>query len=302
MAGKIRRLGILIALTAVLMLGVVLFAFSYSDVGKIDELMNEVLTVSADDFSAVPQSVAEDAGRLAAEQYGDSHEKYKDFVDQLLATYIKAEDKDFIVVFNSGGWGWNLLDKTPGWSSILAGIRSELDDLGYESIILSYRRTSDTIRGRLKECAEVTTDYPSKAKDLACRVEFLTAHIPDLRVIVTGESNGTVISDYSMNILRDNPQVYSIQTGVPFWHKSVMLDRTLVLNSNGTGPDTFSQGDITTMLWLTLRDWLGLPNQEENPGRIGYYVRAPGHDYSWQYPEVYSQVVEFLETNFEVRQ
>ena len=298
MAGKIRRLGVLIALTAVLMLGVGQLAFSYSDVGKIDELMNGVLTVSADDFSAVPQSVAEDASRLAAELYGDSHEKYKYFVDQLLATYIKAEDKDFIVVFNSGGWGWNLLDKTPGWSSILAGIKSELDSLGHESLILSYRRTSDTIRGRLKEFVEVTTDYPSKAQDLAYRVEFLTAHIPDLRVIVTGESNGTVISDYSMNILRNNPQVYSIQTGVPFWHKNVMLDRTLILNSNGTGPDTFSQGDISTMLRLTLQDWLGLPHQEVNPGMIGYYVRAPGHDYSWQYPRVYSQIVAFLGDNF----
>ena len=298
MAGKIRRLGVLIALTAVLILGVVLVAISYSEVGVTNELMSEVLTVSADDFSAVPQSVAEDASRLAAELYGDSHEKYKDFVDQLLATYIKAEDKDFIVVFNSGGWGWNLLDKTPGWSSILAGIKSELDSLGHESIILSYRRTSDTMRGRLKEFVEVTTDYPSKAKDLAYRVEFLTAHIPDLRVIVTGESNGTVISDCSMSILRDNPQVYSIQTGVPFWHENVMLDRTLVLNSNGTGPDTFSQGDISTMLRVTLQDWLGWPQQDENPGRIGYYFRAPGHDYSWQYPRVYSQIVKFLEDNF----
>ena len=94
MAGKIRKLGVLIALTAVLVLGVVLVAISYSDVGVTNELMSGVLTTSADDFSAVPQSVADDAGRLAEVLYGESHEKYKGFVDQLLATYIKAEDKD----------------------------------------------------------------------------------------------------------------------------------------------------------------------------------------------------------------
>ena len=298
MANNIRKLGILVALTVVLLLGVGLLALSYSEVGVADEIGAEGLTLSVYDLSAVPQSVADDAARLAVELFGDSGEKYQDFVNQLLAMYMEAKDKDFIVVFNSGGWGWNLLDRTPGWRSILAGIESELDSSGYTSLMLNYRRTSDTMRGCIKEFVEATIDYPSKARDLACRVEFLTTHITDLRVIVTGESNGTVISDSVMDMLRDNPQVYSIQTGPPFWHNSVMLERTLVLNSNGTCPDTFSQGNIPTMIWATVKDWLGLSPEEENPGKIGYYFRAPGHDYSWQYPEVYSQIVNFLEKNF----
>ena len=146
---------------------------------------------------------------------------------------------------------------------------------------------------------EVITAYPSKAENLDCRVEFLTTHIPDLKVIVTGESNGTVVSDSAMNILRDNPQVYSIQTGPPFWHKNVMLDRTLVLDSNGMTRDSFSQGDIPAILWASLKALLSLsPAEEEDPGRILYFFRAPGHDYCWQYPGVYSQITNFLEHNF----
>lgn len=28
------------------------------------------------------------------------------------------------------------------------------------------------------------------------------------------------------------------------------------------------------------------------------YVMAPGHDYRWQYPDVYGRITEFLRDNF----
>lgn len=295
---NIRRLGVLVALTAVLLLGVVLLALSYSEVGVASEIGTGGLPLSTHDLSVVPQSVTEDATRLAMELFGDYQEKYEDFTNQLLATYVEAKDKDFVVIFNAGGWGWNLLESSPGWHSIFTGIEAELDNLGYTSLLLDYRRTEDNLRGIIDEGVEMITSYPSKAKELACRVEFLTDHVPDLRVIVTGESDGAVISDRSMNILRYNPQVYSIQTGPPFWHEPIMLDRTLVLDNNGRTPDSFSRGNIPTMLWTSLEDLLGLPQPEEESGRVLKFLRAPGHDYRWQYPKVYSQITDFLEENF----
>ena len=300
---NIRRLGILVALSIVLLLGVGLLALSYSDVGVTVGVGTGGLPLSVPDLSAVPQSVADDATKLAQELFGDYQEKCNDFVSQLLAVYVEAQDKDVVVVFNSGGWGWNFLENSPGWCSIFTGIESELENLGYSSLMLDYRRTGETLRGVIDEFVEVITAYPSKAENLACRVEFLTTHIPDLKVIVTGESNGTVISDSAMSILRDNPQVYSIQTGPPFWHQNVMLERTLVLDSNGMTRDSFSQGDIPAMLWASLKALLGLsPPEEEDPGRILYFFRAPGHDYCWQYPGVYSKITSFLEQNFGFKQ
>ena len=300
---NIRRLGILVALSIVLLLGVGLLALSYSDVGVTVGVGTGGLPLSVPDLSAVPQSVADDATKLAQELFGDYQEKCNDFVSQLLAAYVEAQDKDVVVIFNSGGWGWSFLENSPGWCSIFTGIESELENLGYSSLMLDYRRTGETLRGVIDEFVEVITAYPSKAENLACRVEFLTTHIPDLKVIVTGESNGTVVSDSAMNILRDNPQVYSIQTGPPFWHQNVMLERTLVLDSNGMTRDSFSQGDIPAILWASLKALLGIsPPEEEDPGRIIYFFRAPGHDYRWQYPSVYSQITNFLEHNFGFKQ
>ena len=295
---NLRRVGVLAALATLMILAVVVLAFSYVEIGVTDAIGEGKLSLSAYDFSRVPQSVLEDASRLAEELYGDSRDKYQDFVDQLLVTYLEAEDKDFIIVFNSGGWGWNSLESSPGWTSILDGVEAELDGLGYTSLLLNYRRTSETWRGQIKEFMDVTKQYPFKASNLVSRVQFVTTHLPEAKVILTGESNGTVISDSAMYILQNNPQVYSIQTGPPFWHEQAMLERTLLLDNNGAITDTFCQGDITTMIWATLKGSLGLLPPEENPGKIGKFLRAPGHDYSWQYPYVYSQIVTFLQENF----
>lgn len=144
------------------------------------------------------------------------------------------------------------------------------------------------------------TGYSAKAKDLAYRVEFLTTHLPELRVIIAGESNGSVICDQAMNILADNPRVYSIQTGPPFWHNNTTLDRTLVVTYNGRIPDSFSHGEFLTLVRANLRALLGLPEPTSEAGLIAHFIRAPGHDYWWQYPAVYHQITDFLEQNFDI--
>jgi hypothetical protein len=145
---------------------------------------------------------------------------------------------------------------------------------------------------------EMFTGYSSKANQLAHEIQFLTRHIPDLKVLITGESNGTIISDQAMRILVHSPQVYSIQTGTPFWHDSVALERTLVLNSNGITPDSFSRGDFMTIVRANVKTLMGATLPKEQSGAIGNFIKAPGHDYWWQYPGVYPRIIEFLNKNF----
>ena len=299
MKRKLCRLGI--GVTLAIIIALTIMALLPSEVGVTCEVGTEGLPLSVYDLSAVPQSVAEDAARLATELFGDCQEKCNNFVSQLLATYSEAKDKHFIILFNSGGWGWNLLENTPGWQSIVTGIQSELNSLDYKLLSLNYVRTEESWRGRIDELVERRAGYSSKAKDLASRVEFLTNHIPELRVILTGESNGTVICDRVMNILEDNPQVYSIQTGPPFWHENIVLDRTLLLTSNGIIPDSYSQGDFWAVVWGNLKYWLHLSQPEDDFGTAPHYVGAPGHDYWWQYPRVCSQITNFLEQNFGIK-
>ncbi len=299
MLKKYGRLAVVAALVAVPLIAVVWLIIFYTEVGMAKEIGIQEPNLSAYEYSTVPQSVIDDATELAAELVGDSQGKLQSLVDQLVATYVEARDMDVVVVFNSGGWGWNLTMNSPGWASILDGIKSELEGLGYKSLVLNYRRTSSGLRGCMNEFVEVVTRYPHKSRELAKRVEFLTDHIPDLKVIVAGESTGTVISDKAMGILKDKPQVYSIQTGTPFWHKPTALDRTLLMNSNGQGVDTFSYGNVPAMIWATIKGWFGLSSPDDDPGNILSWLKAPGHDYSWQYPGVYSEVVNFLTNNFE---
>ncbi len=299
MLKKYGGLVVVAALVALPLITVVWLSIFYTEVGMAKEVGFQEPDLPVYEYSTVPQSVIDDATELATELVGNSQDKLQGMVDQLVATYVEARDMDVVVVFNSGGWGWNLTMDTPGWASILDGIKSELENLGYKSLVLNYRRTSGGLQGCMKEFVEVITRYPHKSRELAKRVEFLTDHIPNLKVIVAGESTGTVISDKTMGILKDKPQVYSIQTGTPFWHKPTALDRTLLMNSNGRGIDTFSYGNVPAMIWATIKGWLGLSSPDDNPGDILSWLKAPGHDYSWQYPGVYSEVVNFLTSNFE---
>jgi hypothetical protein len=298
MVKKPGGLGVLAVLIAVALFATGWLVFFYTEVGMARVIGVQETPLLEYDYSAIPQSVIEDATELAREIVGDSQERFQDFKNQVLATYMETKESDVVVVFNSGGWGWNLLEETPGWSSIVDGIKAELDDFGYKSLVLNYRRSGSGLSSVIKEFFEAAVRYPYKAKELAKRVEFLTDHIPSLRVIVAGESTGTVITDKAMGFLANNPRVYSIQTGNPFWHKPTVFDRTLLMNSNGKTIDTFSYGNVPAVLWATVKGWFGLSSLEDNPGTILSWLRAPGHDYSWKYPGVASEVTKFLEKNF----
>ena len=296
---KIGRLGIVVLLLAVPLLGIAWLTIFNSEVGMAQDIGIQEPALTECDYSSVPQTVINDAVEAASEVIGKGQENVQNFVDQLLAMYTEVKDLDVVIIFNSGGWGWNYTNETPGWSSILEGITTQLESQGYNSMVLNYRRTGSGMTGCIKEFYEAATRYPHKAKDLAWRVEFLTEHLPNLRIIVAGESTGTVITDKTMVILKDKVQVYSIQTGTPFWHKPTESERTLLMNSNGKGIDTFSYGNIPAMIWATVKSWFGWTSPDDNPGDILSWLKAPGHDYSWQYPGVCTEVISFLDRNFE---
>ena len=212
--------------------------------------------------------------------------------------YSEAKDKDFVIVFSPGGWGRDLLENSPDWESIFTGIKSELESFGYRLLGLEYKRTEESRRGRLQEVAEDLNLYHGKARYLASSIEFLTKHIPHLRIILAGESTGTVICDEVMAILGDNPQVYSVETGPPFWHRSATSGRALVLTSNGIVPDSFSQGNLITIISANLKALFGLSQPAGDNGTILKSIRAPGHEYRWEQAAVYAKITSFLKHNF----
>ncbi|MCX7912483.1 MAG: hypothetical protein N2506_05940 [Dehalococcoidales bacterium] len=298
MGKKLRRLGLIALLVVVPLSAVIWIALLESEVGMARDITAE--GTEPYDVASLPAEVIEDALARAAELVGMSRDRLEEAAEQLLALYVQASNSDVLIFFNSGGWGWNSLKETPGWNSILDGMRSHLGELGYKSVVVNYVRTSRSWRGCIKEFFEAALGYPQKAKDLAHQVEFLLEHLSDLKVIIAGESSGTVITAKTKDILRDDPRVFSVQTGTPFWFRpSPDQDaRTLLMNSNGESIDTFSYGNFPEMIWATVKGWFGVASPRETPGDVLKWLRAPGHHYAWDYPGVASAVREFLEVHF----
>ncbi len=290
MAAKVRRIKIGVALTVAISLAIVLLAPS----PVVPAIAAEVGSGGVPLIETQPGNpeLAEDAAEVAAELFGDDQQKSDDFISQLLATYLAARDKDIVVIFNSGGFGWTSIEDSPQAQGFVVGLESVLVASGYRVLLLEHFRTAETLNGGLSEFMAEAGLYPSKAKDLALRVEFLTDHIPGISVILTGQSNGSAICERVMSILKGNRQVYSIQLGPPFWNDSAFPVRSLVMRSNGLVPDSFSQGDLFTIIRANLEALFGI--SQDSPGHILLYIGAPGHDYRWEYEAVRSQVTDFL--------
>jgi hypothetical protein len=244
----------------------------------------------------IPESVVHDALELATGIYGHGGDS-EIYYQQLLSSYEASVNNNILIIFNPGGWGTKTLEDSPDWMTILEGIKTELISAGYKVAALNYLRTTNNLGGQLHEVEEVVSGYLSKSKDLAKRIDFLTQHNPDVEVILAGESTGTMICDSTMNLLKDNERVYSIQTGSPFWQKNTVKDRTVVVNDNGLVPDAFSKGDFYTVVKSNFKSLLG--NEEPDEGKILNIFSAPGHEYWWQNPNVYSQIQLFLKKYFE---
>ncbi len=296
MSSKIFRLKIAVALITAICLAIVLVAPSPIAPATTSRIDKNSAPLIITDFSGIPQYVINDAAESATVLFGNDQKKNDKFVAHLLAIYLEARDKDIVIINNSGGWGWSPLENFPNSQEFVAGIESKLNSLGYDTLWLDHYRTTKTINGCVSELMFAADLYPMKVEDLVARVEFLISHIPDITVILSGESNGSTICGEAMQVLRDNPQVYCIQLGPPFWNNNTKLDRMLVLRSNGSIPDSFSQGDIITIIRTNLETLLGI--SQEYPGHVLFYIGAPGHDYSWQYEGVSSQVLAFLDYNF----
>ncbi len=293
-----RRLRFWLIVSGSLLFLIIATAVFYSSIGTIGDVGTNGAPLSAADLSSIPPSVIADARDTALKLAGDALDKYDSLYNQLLGLYMRAKDKDVVVVFNSGGWGGTVVENAEGWFSIVEGIRAKLSSFGYETLFLNYQRTEKNIRAYIDELVELLRLYPTKVTYLSERINFLTSHVPDLSVIIAGESNGTVISDGVMKRLKDNHRIYSIHTGPPFWHKPTVRERTLVLESNGTAPDTFSDGDVPAILWASFKAAIGFLPGENERGTIFNSLIAPGHDYGWQYPAVEEKISGFLEKNF----
>jgi hypothetical protein len=247
------------------------------------------------DDSVVPAEVLADARRVADGLY-HNRAKADEVYRQLIGTYLAVKDTDVAIIFCPGGWGWSSITRSPGWVSIQNGIQDVLQSYGQSAIAIDYERTDRSLSGVISEFVVLVGISPFKARELAQRIEFLTRHLPGLKVLLTGESNGAAMTEDTMRLLRRNPRVYAIQTGPPVWRPSEPFERSLIIAHNGIEPDTFTNGDIPRMIQANVQALFG--KYKGAQGNILLHIGAPGHVYDWDFKVVRQEITAFLAKHF----
>ncbi len=171
--------------------------------------------------------------------------------------------------------------------------------MGYDAAVLDYTRSTLSLTGFIGELRDLIRNYTEKAPLLAGKVDFLTRAVEDLRVIITGRCFGAIYSNEAMGLVEDNPRVYSIQAGRPFWYRSTPAANTLLVEDNGLMPDSIRQGDLWAILRANLTHGPSLSRPPGGSIMVGpIFIRAPGHEYSWEHPGVRENVTAFLREHF----
>jgi hypothetical protein len=186
------------------------------------------------------------------------------------------------------------VEHSQGWSGIVYGLNEVVQSRGLNWAVLSYRRTPPYWYAKFDEAFAQARRYHHKARDLARRLDFLTSHRPDLKVFLASESNGTMFNDRVMLHLKHGQNVYNIATGPPFYYQMRYLERTLILDDNGEVPDSFSQGDVGTILRSNFSAIFGLDRGNRPLGDVMGNIRAPGHYYGWEQPKVAADITGFM--------
>ena len=109
---------------------------------------------------------------------------------QIQRTLESAKNKDVIIIFNSGGWGYTSLKEAKDLAPIVKGVEETLNNWKYSTIVVPYNRTKDSLVGEITGLKELLNSFKNSSKDLANGIESIVNNFPDKNIIVVGLSNG----------------------------------------------------------------------------------------------------------------
>jgi hypothetical protein len=109
-----------------------------------------------------------------------------------------ARHSDVIIIFNSGGWGNTPFKEAEDFAPIIEGIQKALNEWGYNSIVIPYKRTKDDLLGKIAGTKDFLNSFEFSSKTLAKEVEFLAEKLPDKKIIIAGLSPEELLSPKPM--------------------------------------------------------------------------------------------------------
>ncbi len=252
-------------------------------------------------------ALEKEVSQLAQQLFSDDLKKRARFANRLLDICNGAQGKDFLLIHNPGGWGCTPLENLLEWErSIVEGVSAAIERLGYSWLLIQYFRSDNNWWAHVRDTKEEANFFLKgksfKVRIMATELKFIAQRINNLKVILIGASQGAAFSNAVMRQLGEFPQIYSIELGLFFPHmpRRVITERTLAMDSNGMMPDPMAHRNLRAgfkafitapFRWIKCR-------MEGKPRKFSYCINTPGHDYSWEYPEVQRQVEGFLNFNF----
>ncbi len=267
--------------------------------------MNQPESNHHDENNQMKTTLAE-AGRLARQLLNNNSKKQEALSQRLVDICAQAQDKDFLLIHNPGGWGHTPLEHSLQWErSIIEGARDKIAGLGYRWWLTQYTRSGYSWLDKARDAREQFTFFARKAKVMAAELNFIIQHLSHIRVIMIGVSQGAAFGNAVMEELGPADRVYSIELGMPFPYKSrrIITENTLTIDGNGLMPDALMEWDISTIG----RTYLVAPFRwiksrlRGKPKKFTHCINIPGHDYNWEYTEVQGQIGGFLAEKFGIK-
>ncbi|MCK4474060.1 hypothetical protein KAU40_02230 [Candidatus Parcubacteria bacterium] len=205
-------------------------------------------------------------------------------------------ENDIIIIFNSGGWGNTPLEQAEDFAPIIKGIQQTLDELGYNSLVVPYIRTKNSLLAKISSAKDFFNSFEFSSSALAEKIETINKNFPDKKIIITGLSNGAALVDKTTKKIsaQTKDSVYVITTGIPFWCERFESDNVLQLDNDGK--DSLSSGKIKTLIFTLIKTpfkWISSRLEGEHL-TSAQSLQVPGHKYPWLSAEVGQRVVTFL--------
>jgi hypothetical protein len=253
-----------------------------------------------------PQPIVETAGQLAANLFKHNSKKRKLFFNNLQEIYSSARSSEILVIHSPGGWGNANWDNLQDWEkSIVTGVTATLEKLGYSYIMKQYFRSGDELWGRpswIREGQFFLFGKSFRAEVFATELKFLTANLPQLKIILVGASQGAAFDNKVLMEMGANDRVYSIELGTFFAHmrRRQLTGRNLAIDNNGFMKDPMCQRDLwqgTKSYFRAFVRWFNYKMQGK-PVKFTNCINTPGHEYQWEFPAVKGRITKFLNDSF----
>lgn len=208
-----------------------------------------------------------------------------------------SPEADFVIIFNSGGWGDTPIEEAEDLTPIIRGIEKTLSEKGYKSIVVPYQRTEESIFAKIINSKDFFNYFQRQSNELAQNIGvfFKKKSNSGKKIIMVGLSNGASFVDETMKKIGSfQNSVFAIEIGIPFWQKK--CDSKNILSLDNKNGDSLARGEVGVLFPAFLKGPIKWFLAKISGANLSFSLafNFPEHKYFWDSPEVGTRISSFL--------